>query len=96
MKSELKIGLISGLTFSGIAYLTVKLLGFNSLSFTVVMYLYTALGILLALLFYLKSSDIDLRRIKRKFVVVVEKEELELRSVLTGEKYRVKGEIEKV
>ncbi|MFB6291797.1 MAG: hypothetical protein ABEI58_00205 [Candidatus Nanohaloarchaea archaeon] len=96
MKSEIKTGLLSGLTFSGLAYASVKLLGFNSTSFTVLMYLYVALGVLTAFLFYLKTSEAGLKDMMRRFVVVVEREELELRSVLTGEKYKVKGEIEKV
>lgn len=95
MLKKLKIPLIAGLTFYGIAFGTVKLLGFNSESFMIISYLYVLLAFILGLKYEL-SHGTSLRSMLDKVVVVVEDEETVLKSLFTGEKYRLEGEVEKL
>jgi hypothetical protein len=98
MLRRLKIPLSLGLTFYGIAYLTVKQLGYNSASFMIISYLYIALAGIIGIKYEVKkmnNSD-SVLSIFRNIVLVREGEELVMKRILTGEKYKLKGEIEKL
>jgi hypothetical protein len=98
MLRRLKIPLSLGLTFYGIAYLTVKQLGYNSASFMIISYLYIALAGIIGIKYEVKkmnNSD-SVLSIFRNIVLVREGEELVMKRVFTGEKYKLKGEIEKL
>lgn len=95
MLKKFKVPVLTGLSFYGIAYGVVKFSGFNSASFTVISYLYIALGLILGAYYELQNHD-GLGGFLHNLVVVVEGEEMELKKIFTGEKYRLKGEIEKI
>lgn len=95
MKKKLLSGAAIGLSFAGIASLIVRFIGFNANSLTVFLYLYVILGV-----FYpLKNHVIDtssLPDILHRIVIVAEGEELKMRKLVTGEKYRIDGNVEKL
>ncbi|MFB6203981.1 MAG: hypothetical protein ABEK01_05815 [Candidatus Nanohaloarchaea archaeon] len=96
MRKEIKKGVFTGLSFAGIAFATVKFMGFSQTSFIVISYLYIIMGVVMSV----SSGEGSLRSfLDRKIgniVLVMEGEELKMRKILTGEKYKVKGEVEKI
>lgn len=98
MLKKLKIPLSIGLSFYGIAYLTVKFLGYNSESFMIISYLYLVLAAIIGLKYEMKkfTESSSLFSGLKNVVVVAEGEEMTLKRIFTGEKYKVKGEIEKI
>ncbi|MFB6207801.1 MAG: hypothetical protein ABEJ69_00465 [Candidatus Nanohaloarchaea archaeon] len=96
MKKKLKKGALAGLSFSGIALLTVKLMGFNRESFIVLSYLYVVSGVFMTLLHEKKVLKSILEGLIGNIVLVEEGEEVVLHRVFTGEKYEIKGSLEKV
>jgi|GEM_PF-2781191 len=94
MFSKLKIPVLIGLTFYGIAFITVTFLGYNSTSFTVIAYLYIILAVILGLKYEVMHGDTP--SLLRNLVLVVEDEETRLKRVFTGEKFKIKGEVERV
>jgi len=98
MLNRLKIPLSIGLAFYGIAYLTVRQLGYNSTSFMVISYLYIALAGILGVKYEIKrmnKSD-SLLSVFRNIVIIQEEEEMIMKRLLTREKYKLRGEIEKL
>ena len=95
MIKKLKIPVLLGLSFYGVAYAVVKFAGFTSSSFTVLAYLYIALGLILGVYYELQSHG-GFQGFLDNIVVVIEGEEMRLKKLFTGEKYRLKGEIEKI
>ena len=98
MLKKLKIPLSLGLTFYGIAYFSVKSLGYNSTSFMVISYLYIALAAIIGLKYEIGRMNLENSMLStlKNIAIVVEGEELKLKRLFTGEKYRLKGEIEKI
>lgn len=96
MKKAVKNGSIIGLSFSGIALLCLRIFGVNRTTLTGLLYLYVLTAVFTAVLL----SEFDLRsRIESligNIVVVIEGEELVLKRLVTGEKYEVKGDLEKI
>lgn len=80
-----------GMSFTGIALGVVEFIGFNWTGLTVLMYLYVMVSVTTMLVFELESLGFF-----QNLVLVVEGEHLEMKKLLTGEKYRVKGELEKL
>lgn len=98
MIKRLKIPLSLGLVFYGMAYFTVRYLGYNSTSFMVISYLYIALAAIIGIKYEIKKlggSD-NFASVFRNIVVVSEDDELTMKRLFTGEKYKLKGEIEKL
>ncbi len=85
-------GAATGLAFAGAGNLSVRFLGFNKTSLVLMLYLYVLLGTVP----WLKSQLSGLRSPIERLVVVTGEEEMVLRKILTGEKYRVKGKVEKL
>lgn len=83
--------LIAGLGFSGLAFTVVKFIGYSKTSLTVLMYIFVIEAVALELL----RHDL-LSQLPGNLVLVVEEEEVKLKKLFTGEKYKVKGEIEKL
>ncbi|MFB6204566.1 MAG: hypothetical protein ABEJ75_02895 [Candidatus Nanohaloarchaea archaeon] len=96
MKEKVKKGVLTGLGFSGLAFLTVKLLGFNRKSFMVLSYLYVASGVVITIIHEKTFLKGFLERLAGNIVIVEEGEEVVLRRIFTGEKYEIKGSLEKV
>lgn len=95
MKKKLLSGAAFGLSFAGIASLIARYNGFNSTTLAVFLYLYVALGA------FLSVKDIAIKKnilpdLLHRIVLVAEGEELEMKKLATGEKYKLKGEIEKI
>lgn len=95
MLNKLKIPVLFGLSAYGIAYAIVNFIGFTSNSFTAIAYLYIALGLVIGLYYELDSHG-GVHGFLDNLVVVIEGEEMKLKKILSGEKYRLKGEIEKI
>jgi hypothetical protein len=85
-----------GLSFAGIASVIARFIGFNQSTFTIFLYLYV-LQAAYSPLKQLLSERADFSPdILHRLVIVAEGEEMKMRKVLTGEKYRVDGDIEKL
>ncbi len=85
-------GAATGLGFAAIGNLSVKVLGFNNISLMIMLYLYVVLGTVP----WLTNQLSGLGGVLEKLVLVTEREEMVMKKVFTGEKYRVKGEVEKL
>ncbi|MFQ3274971.1 MAG: hypothetical protein ACI9LV_000109 [Candidatus Nanohaloarchaea archaeon] len=98
MIRRIKIPLILGLTAYGIAYFIVKQLGYNSTSFMLISYLYIFLAGIIGLKYEVKkiSGSNSIPSVLKNIVVVSEGENLTMKRLFTGEKYKLKGEIEKL
>jgi hypothetical protein len=98
MLKRLKIPISLGLAAYGAAYFIVKSSGFNSTSFTIISYLYIALAVILGLRYEVGNltNSSSLISTLKNIVIVIEGEEMKLKRLFTGEKYKLKGEIEKV
>jgi hypothetical protein len=93
MKQELKDGLLYGVLTAGAAYATVMIMGFNHGSLAVLLYLYVVSSALINL----KAEILTpFKPLLKKIVVVAEGEEVKMKKLLTGETYRVRGEVEKL
>lgn len=95
MLKRLKIPVLFGLSAYGIAYGIVNFIGFSSSSFTAIAYLYIILGITIGLYYELDAHG-GFRGFLDNIVVVIEGEEMKLKKLISGEKYKLKGEIEKI
>lgn len=96
MKKTVIRGASIGLVFTGISYLVVKYIGFRWKSLTVLMYMYVALGVLMAVASEMDAINSGLKTTLDRIVVVAEEEELKLKKVVSGEKYKIKGDLEKI
>ncbi len=96
MRKRPLIAVSIGMAFTGISYGLVTVLGFNSTSFMSLAYLYILLSIVLALYYELHRSFGDIKSVLKNFAIVVEEDEKKLRRVFTGEKYKIKGKVEKI
>lgn len=95
MLKKLKIPVLFGLTAYGISYGIVNFFGFTSSTFTAIAYLYIFLSISLSLYYEIEDYG-GLSGFLDNIVVVAEGEELKLKKLISGEKYKLKGEIEKI
>ena len=94
MLSKLKIPLLTGLSFSGLSILTVRFFGFSQNSFMILAYLYIFLAVIIGI--YYEVRKLSEGSILGNVLVVVEEEEKVVKKVFTGEKYKVKGEFERL
>lgn len=96
MRKDLLNSAMKGLSFAGIAALIVRFTGFNQNTLMIFLYLYVIQAVYSPakkyLLEYLDFAPGFLNRL----VIVVEGEEIKMKKLLTGEKYRVDGEVEKL
>lgn len=83
-----------GLFFAGMGALIIRFFGFTEISLIAILYLMVALAVVQGL----KHRDFSsvMPSFLERIVVVVEGEELKMKKLLTGEKYRVKGDLEKL
>lgn len=95
MLKKLKIPVLFGLSAYGIAYGVVKFFGFTSSSFTAIAYLYIVLSIGIGFFYEIEDYG-GISGFLDNIVVVIEGDELKLRKLISGEKYKLKGEIEKI
>ncbi|MFB6213186.1 MAG: hypothetical protein ABEJ07_01320 [Candidatus Nanohaloarchaea archaeon] len=96
MKREAIRGAALGMIFSGIAYLVVRFSGYGWRSLTVLLYLYVFMGATISAAGSFDILDSSIAEIFDRVVLVAEREELVLRKLVSGEKYRVEGELEKL
>lgn len=95
MLKKLKIPALFGLSCYGIAYGIVNFFGFTSRSFTALAYLYIVLSLVVGLYYQLDRHG-GLQSFLDNIVVVIEGEEMKLKKLVSGEKYRLDGEVEKI
>ncbi|MFB6199520.1 MAG: hypothetical protein ABEJ83_01460 [Candidatus Nanohaloarchaea archaeon] len=85
-------GAFYGILFSGIAFLVVAFLGFSPTSLSVLLYLYVVAGALINGRYRLGKQ---LDSLLGSIVLVAEEEEVRMRKLFTGEKFVLKGDIER-
>lgn len=95
MLKKLKMPVLFSLSAYGFAYAIVNFIGFTSNSFTAIAYLYIVLGLVISLYYELDNHG-GLQSFLENVVVVIEGEEMKLKKLISGEKYKLKGEIEKI
>ena len=93
MRRKIARGGIHGLIFLLLAYTVVYTQGYGGNSFIAVMYI-----IILATTWMEVKDEIELpdSSFLERIVIVSEGEDLKMRKVFTGEKYRLKGNIQKI
>lgn len=94
MKRFLK-GAATGLAFAGIASFIARIQGFNSGTLMIFLYLYVVLGVAGSIKSALTRHG-GLGDFLHNLVIVVEGEEMKMKKLLTGEKYRIDGDVEKL
>ena len=93
MKQSFIEGAVYGLLSAATAYFIVRYAGFNPQTLSAILYL----NIITAILINMKAEVEELSiSFLKNLVVVAEGEEMKLKRILTGEEYRVKGEVEKL
>lgn len=93
MKQAVRDGLFYGLFIAATAYTAVRIMGYNPQSLMVLLYLYVLSGILLNVKSELAKP---LTPLLKRIVIVAEGEEMKSKKLLTGEEYKVKGDVEKL
>ncbi len=93
MKESFRNGLLYGIVTALLAYSVVQLMGYNSQSLMVLLYLYVVSAIVLNLKTEIAAP---LGPLLKRVVIVAEGEEMKLKRLLTGEEYRINGEVEKL
>lgn len=86
-------GAIQGLLAAGIAFITVNLIGYNTTSLSIILYLFLVFG---AMFEFKNSMNLDPTELLGEVVVVAEEEEKTLKRVFKDKKYKVKGELEEI
>lgn len=96
MQEKVLKAAVKGLTFAGIGSLIAMYFGFNQNTLTIFLYLYIAQAVYKPLkngfFSYISFSPDIISRL----VIVAEGEELKMKKLLTGEKYRLDGDVEKL
>jgi hypothetical protein len=90
---SLKEGAIYGILLAATTYVVVQVMGYSHRSLMVVLYIQIVAAILLTARSRLAAP---LKPYLDRIVVVAEGEEMKLKKLLTGEEYKVKGEVEKL
>lgn len=83
-----------GLSFAGAGALTIRFLGFTETSLVIILYMMVVLAVVQGLKHRGSSSMIP--SFLERIVIVAEGEEMKIKKLLTGEKYRVEGDLEKL
>ncbi len=90
---SVKEGSVYGILLAATTYIIVQLMGYSHRSLMVVLYIQLVSAILLTAKSNLSEP---LKPYLERIVVVAEGEEMKLKRLLTGEEYRVRGDVEKV
>jgi hypothetical protein len=93
MKQSAIEGAVYGAIIAGAAYIIVQVMGFSSTSLSVILYLFIVSTILVNVKSELATP---IKPYLERLVIVAEGEEMKMRKLLTGEKYRVNGDVEKL
>lgn len=86
----------TGLMFAGFSFGVVNVYGYGPRSFMFNSYLYVGLGLLVGARHMFSSRFGGFRKALENFVVVVEEEELYMHRVVSGEKLKIEGNVERV
>ncbi|MFB6193148.1 MAG: hypothetical protein ABEK00_02755 [Candidatus Nanohaloarchaea archaeon] len=92
MKKEIRNGGIYGAVFAAATFATVKVLGFNNSTLTILLYLNVLMGIAINV----RAKSLGLESIFGQVMVAVEDEEQKVKRLFTGEEYVINGNLEKV
>lgn len=82
-------GAAAGLGFASIAALAVNFMGFSRNAMLLMLYMYVGLGVFLTVDFR-PPGFLD------RLVLVTEGEAVKMRKLISGEEYKIKGEVEKL
>lgn len=93
MKEYFIEGAVYGMFFAATMYAVIQFAGFNPQTLAILIYIQIISGILINM-----KSEVDALSLPylKKLVLVDEGENIEMRKISTGEKYRVKGDVEKL
>lgn len=93
MRESLRNGLLYGIAVALVAYSIVQFIGYNPQSLMILLYLYVFQSVILKV-----KTDFaqPLLPLLKRIVIVAEGEEMKLKRLLTGEEYRVNGDVEKL
>lgn len=93
MRESLRNGLLYGIVVALVAYSIVQFVGYNPQSLMILLYLYVLQSVILNV-----KTDLaqPLTPLLKRVVIVAEGEEMKLKRLLTGEEYRVNGDVEKL
>ena len=93
MKQEAIEGAVYGAIIAGGCFVVVQVMGFSSRSLSVILYLF----ILSTVLVNVKSEISEpLKPYLERLVIVAEGEEMKMKKLLTGQEYKVRGDVEKL
>ena len=95
MKWKVVKHVAAGLGFAALSINIFTQIGISQTTITVVAYLFPVMALLLILYEEFEPESIDSSLLGR-IVIVSEGEAIKLKKLLTGEKYEIKGEVEKV
>lgn len=93
MRESFRNGLLYGIAVALVAYSIVHFIGYNPQSLMILLYLYVFQSVVLKLKTELAQP---LTPLLKRIVIVAEGEEMKLKRLLTGEEYRVNGDVEKL
>jgi hypothetical protein len=93
VKDELVEGTTYGILTAGLAYLVVHFMGFNPETLPLLLYIYVVSAVIINMKAEIEQLSLPYLR---RLVVVAEGEEMKLKRILTGEEYRVNGDVEKL
>jgi len=83
----------AGLSFAGIGSILVQFQGFTQTTLIVLLYMMVVLAVIQGLK---HRESFPAPSFLERIVLVAEGEELKMKKLLTGEKYKVKGDLEKL
>ena len=93
VRDELVEGTAYGILTAGLAYLIVHFMGFNPRTLPLLLYIYVVSAVIINMKAEIEQLSLPYLR---RLVVVAEGEEMKLKRILTGEEYRVNGDVEKL
>ena len=83
-----------GLSFAGIGSLLIRFYGYNQTTMIVLLYLVVVTAVFQGIRH--SEQSINFSNPLHRLVLVSEGEEMRIRKLLTGEKYKIKGSLEKL
>ncbi len=96
MKKAVLKGAVVGSIFSAASFAIVKFLGYRWESLTALMYMYVVMGVIIAIIYEIETRAGGFSGLLDRIVLVAEDEHLHMKKLFSGEKYRIKGEVEKL
>lgn len=85
-----------GLAFSGISYFIVSIFGYRWETLMFIMYLFVFQSVTLSIMSHYSLFNSGLTSILDRIAIIAEEEEIKVKKVVSGEKYKIKGDVERI